>query len=116
MWTDKPAIDYDSLHVFCSTAYYHVKESKLDLKVKKSLFMGITSGVKRYGLWCLVTKKIIFNRDVTFDESTILKQKNSQKDDKTSGTSQQVEFEKVKDDLLGVEETNNNSSSTKDEE
>ena len=26
----KPTIDYDTLRVFGSTAYYHVKESKLD--------------------------------------------------------------------------------------
>ena len=28
----KPINDYDTLHVFGSTAYYHVKESKLDLR------------------------------------------------------------------------------------
>ena len=26
MWTCNPTSDYDSLHVFGSTAYYHVKE------------------------------------------------------------------------------------------
>ncbi|KAH9680676.1 hypothetical protein KPL71_026642 [Citrus sinensis] len=40
MWTGKPATDYDSLHVFGSTAYYHVKESKLDPRAKKALFMA----------------------------------------------------------------------------
>ncbi|KAH9659027.1 hypothetical protein KPL70_023708 [Citrus sinensis] len=84
MWTGKPATDYNSLHVFGSTAYYHVKESKLDPRAKKALFMGITGGVKGYRLWCPVTKKIIFSRDVTFDESTMLKQKDSQEDDKTT--------------------------------
>ncbi|KAH9679095.1 hypothetical protein KPL71_025975 [Citrus sinensis] len=39
MWTGKPATDYNSLHVFGSTAYYHVKESKLDPRAKKALFM-----------------------------------------------------------------------------
>ena len=73
MWTGNPAIDYNSLHIFCSTAYYHVKESKLDPRSKKVLFMGITGGVKGYRLWCPVTKKIIFSRDVTFDESAMLK-------------------------------------------
>ena len=38
MWTGKSATDYDSLHVFGSTAYYHVKESKLDPRAKKALF------------------------------------------------------------------------------
>ena len=50
MWTGKPAIDYDSLHVFSSNAYYHVNESKLDPRVKKSLFMGIIGRVKGYRL------------------------------------------------------------------
>ncbi|KAE8661751.1 hypothetical protein F3Y22_tig00113724pilonHSYRG00184 [Hibiscus syriacus] len=43
-WFGVPATDYDSLHVFGSTAYYHVKESKLDPRAKKAIFMGITSG------------------------------------------------------------------------
>ena len=73
VWSGKPTNDYDTLRVFGSTTYYHVKESKLDPKAKKALFMGITSGVKGYRLWCLSSKKIIFSRDVTFDESTMLK-------------------------------------------
>ncbi|GJX27363.1 transposable element [Tanacetum coccineum] len=72
-WYGKPASDYDSLHVFGSAAYYHVKESKLDPRAKKALFMGITSGIKGYRLWCPNIKKTIFSRDVTFNESTMLK-------------------------------------------
>lgn len=52
MWIGKHVIDYDSLHSFCPTTYYHVKESKLDSKVKKILLMSITAWVKRYRLWC----------------------------------------------------------------
>ncbi|KAE8709887.1 Tubulin beta-2 chain [Hibiscus syriacus] len=48
VWSRKPATDYDSLHVFGYTAYYHVKESKLDPSTKKALFMGITHGVKGF--------------------------------------------------------------------
>lgn len=44
--------------------------------------MGITSGVKGYPLWCPITKKIIFTIDVIFNESAIVKQKDSEKDDK----------------------------------
>ena len=69
----KPINDYDTLHVFGSTAYYYVKESKLDPRAKNALFMGVTSGVKGYRLWCLSLKKIISSMDVTFDESTMLK-------------------------------------------
>ncbi|KAG8490001.1 hypothetical protein CXB51_016020 [Gossypium anomalum] len=107
MWTGKSATDYDSLHVFGSTAYYHVKESKLDPIAKKSLFLGITDGVKGYRLWCPNTRKIVFSRDVTFDESTMLKYNDSQKDDKTSSTLQQVELEKVNDDPANIGGANN---------
>ena len=88
LWIGKPASDYDSLHVFFSTAYYNVKESRLDAKAKKTLFMSTTGGVKGFHLWCYVTKKIILSRDVTFDESAMLKQKDFQEDDKTSNTLQ----------------------------
>ena len=73
VWSGKLTNDYDTLRVFGSTAYYHVKESKLDPRAKKALFMGVTSGVKGYRLWCLSSKKIISSRDVTFDESFMLK-------------------------------------------
>ncbi|KAG8479623.1 hypothetical protein CXB51_029456 [Gossypium anomalum] len=68
MWTGKSATDYDSLHVFGSTAYYHVKESKLDPRAKKALFLGITDGVKGYRLWCPDTRKIVFSRDVELEK------------------------------------------------
>ena len=35
--------------------------------------MGVTLGVKGYRLWCLSSRKIIYSRDVTFDESAMLK-------------------------------------------
>ena len=73
VWSEKPINDYDTLHVLGSTAYYHVKESKLDPRAKKALFMGVTLGVKGYRLWCLSSKKIISSRDITFDESAMLK-------------------------------------------
>ena len=73
VWSGKPINDYDTLHVFGSIAYYHVKESKLDPRAKKVLFMGVTLGVKGYQLLCLSSKKIISSRDVTFDEFAMLK-------------------------------------------
>ncbi|GJT56509.1 retrovirus-related pol polyprotein from transposon TNT 1-94 [Tanacetum coccineum] len=85
-------LDYDSLHVFGFAAYYHVKESKLDPRAKKALFMRITSGIKGYRLWCPEIKKTIFSRDVTFNESTMLKKVNVEKLD---GTPKKVEFERL---------------------
>ncbi|KAG8484503.1 hypothetical protein CXB51_023752 [Gossypium anomalum] len=114
IWTGKSATDYDSLHVFGSTAYYHVKESKLDPRAKKALFLGITDGVKGYRLWCPDTRNIVFSKDVTFDESTMLKYKDSQKDDKTSSTLQQVEFEKVNDDPANIVGTNDKEVPTQE--
>ncbi|GJU17393.1 retrovirus-related pol polyprotein from transposon TNT 1-94 [Tanacetum coccineum] len=78
-WYGKPATDYDSLHVFGSAAYYHVKESKLDPRAKKALFMGITSGIKGYHLLCLETKKTIFIDDVPTTYSEAVRDSENQK-------------------------------------
>ncbi|KAI3472951.1 hypothetical protein Pfo_029197 [Paulownia fortunei] len=85
VWSEKPVADYDSLYIFGSLGYYHVKESKLEPRAKKALFMGITSGIKGYRLWCLESKKVLFSRDVTFDELAMLK--------KVEHTPKQVEVE-----------------------
>ena len=78
VWTGQPVYDYDSLHVFGSTTYYHVKESKLDPRTKKAIFLGFSSVIKGYRLWCPSSKKIVSNRDVTFDESSMLKKLENQ--------------------------------------
>ena len=38
VWSGQPASDYDCLHIFGCPAYYHVTESKLDPRAKKSCF------------------------------------------------------------------------------
>ena len=55
--------------------------------------MEITSGVKEYRLWCLETRKIIFSKDVTFDESTLTNKVTVEEVKKIDGASKQVEFE-----------------------
>ena len=55
--------------------------------------MGITFGVKGYCLQYLEIKKVIFSRDVTFDESTMLRKVTSKKMEQTNGTPKQVEFD-----------------------
>ena len=39
VWSGKAAQDYDSLRIFGCPTYYHVKEDKLDLKMKKVVFL-----------------------------------------------------------------------------
>ena len=73
VWSGKPVSDYDTLRVFGCPAYYHVRESKLDPRAKKSIFMGLQSGVKGYKVWDPEARKIILSRDVTFDEASMLK-------------------------------------------
>ena len=70
-----------------------MKESKLDPRAKKAIFLGITSGVKGYRLWCPETKKIVFSRDVTFDESAMVRKVATEDTRQTDGVSKQVEFE-----------------------
>ena len=66
-----------------------MKESKLDPKAKKAIFLGFSSGIKGYRLWCPSSKKIVSSRDVTFDESSMLKKLENHT--KENGIPQQVE-------------------------
>ena len=57
VWSGKPAIDYDKLHIFGCPAYFHIIEIKLDPTAKKAIFLGFSSGVKGYWLWCPNSKE-----------------------------------------------------------
>lgn len=70
LWSGEHA-DYERLRTFGCTAYYHVKEGKLDARAKKAIFLGYATGVKGYRLWCLEDSKFIISRDVTFDENSM---------------------------------------------
>ncbi|RWR77058.1 Retrovirus-related Pol polyprotein from transposon TNT 1-94 [Cinnamomum micranthum f. kanehirae] len=98
VWFGKPATDYDKLHIFGYPAYYHVTERKLDPMAKKAIFLGFSSGVKGYRLWCSDSKKLVLSRDVTFDEAAMCKQNKQndfQEESKAIGTSKQVEFDVI---------------------
>ena len=117
VWSGKPVSDYDSLHVFGSIAYYHVKESKLDSRAKKAIFLGFSSGVKGYRLWCPSSRKIVSSRDVTFDESSMLKKSENQTTvnstpQQVERTQQQVELETTTLNPVRSVETDNDTPMT----
>ena len=69
-WTGKkPTVSY--LRVFGCDAYAHVpkdERGKLDHKAKKYIFVGYGEETKGYRLYDSVRGKIIFSRDVVFNE------------------------------------------------
>ncbi|KAI9162078.1 hypothetical protein LWI28_023589 [Acer negundo] len=93
VWSRQPVFDYDRLHIFECPAYFHVTESKLDPRAKKAVFVGFSEGVKGFRLWNSESKKIILSRDVTFDESAMLKQTLRDIKNENPNSLQQVEFE-----------------------
>ena len=56
IWFGKYIQYYDSLHIFGCSAYYHVKDGKLDHRVRKSIFVGFKGGVKGFKFWDLEDK------------------------------------------------------------
>ena len=46
MWSENYAQDYNSLRIFRFSAYYHIKDGKLDPRARKAIFMGFKGGVK----------------------------------------------------------------------
>ena len=67
----------------------HVKKDKLDPRAKKGVFEGFKRGIKGYKIWDPKDRKFVLSRDVTFDETLMLK----------STISQQVEMERTKEVL-----------------
>ena len=63
----KPSIKH--LKVFSWDSYVHVpmdKRSKLDNKDEKCILIVYKVGMESFKLWNLVTKKIVYSRDVVF--------------------------------------------------
>jgi len=66
---NKPSLSH--LRVFGCDAYVHVpkeKQTKLDSKSEKCIFIGYKYGLKGYNLWNPVTRKVVYNQDVVFRE------------------------------------------------
>ncbi|TXG64884.1 hypothetical protein EZV62_011878 [Acer yangbiense] len=90
---DCPNKDKSNVNV---ATYFHVTESKLDPRAKKAIFVGFSEGVEGFRLWNSESKKIILSRDVTFDESAMLKQIPRGTENENPNSLQQVEFETPK--------------------
>ncbi|KAH0632884.1 hypothetical protein KY284_035670 [Solanum tuberosum] len=63
--------DVQHLRVFRCIAFAHVpdqKRTKLDDKANKCVFMGVSRESKDYKLYNPISKMVIINRDVVFDE------------------------------------------------
>eukprot|EP00253_Pinus_taeda_P025487 PITA_25487 len=70
VWTGKkPSLSH--LRVFGCDTYVHFpkeKQTNLDSKSEKCIFIGYKNGLKGYKLWNPVTRKVVYNRDVVFRE------------------------------------------------
>ena len=77
MWSGKAASNYGLLRVFGCTTYYHVSDGKLEPRVRKTVFLELKRGVNGYKLWDSKDRKIVLSRDVTFDESSMVKNSSS---------------------------------------
>ena len=77
VWSEKLAQNYDSLWVFGCPAYYHDTKDKLDLRTRKGVFVWFKKGVKGYKIWIPKDMKLILSRNVTFDEASMVKPKDS---------------------------------------
>eukprot|EP00253_Pinus_taeda_P035580 PITA_35580 len=96
VWTGKkPSLSH--MRVFRCDAYVHVpkeKPTKLDNKSEKCIFIGYKDGLKGYKLWNLVTRKVVYNRDVVFREvKDVLKNEVQPKEPK------KIEFELKEEEL-----------------
>ena len=101
VWSSKkPSIAH--LKVFGCDAFMHVpkeKMSKPDNKTEKCIFVGYKDGIKGYKLWNLVTREIVYSRDVVFKEV----KNTSRNEDEPKGT-KKTEFEIMDEGVDSVEE------------
>ncbi|ONK80561.1 uncharacterized protein A4U43_C01F19200 [Asparagus officinalis] len=72
-WYGSVASDYETLWIFGCPAYFHVSNRKLNPRARKAIFVGFRECVKGFKLWDLQDKKMVISRDVTFDETYMMK-------------------------------------------
>ena len=71
VWSGSSAT-YSNLKIFGCLAYAHVNNGKLEPRSMKCIILGYKSSVKGYKLWCSETKKLVINRDVIFDKTSMI--------------------------------------------
>ena len=87
MTKEKPVVDY--FKVFGCVCYAHVikdDREKFDAKVKRCIMLGYGTETKAYRLYDLEKKKVIFSRDVVFDETKNVTHKDDDPSKNESGT------------------------------
>eukprot|EP00253_Pinus_taeda_P002182 PITA_02182 len=104
VWTGQ-SCDYSHLRIFGCDAYSLIpknQRSKLDPKSKYYVFVGYDYAVKGYMLWDPPSRKIVISRDVTFDESSLLKSNVERIEHEHVSPNQQVQLEaRIFDTLRG---------------
>ena len=88
--------DYSYLNIFGCNAYALIprnERSNLDPKSKCSVFVGYDYAVKGYRLWDPSSRKIVISRDVTFDESSLLKSDVGKFEQEQVTPNQQIQLE-----------------------
>ena len=73
IWSGRAAQDYDLLRVFGCSAYFNIKDGKLNFASKKLVFLGVKMNMKGYKLWAPENKKIVLSKYVKFIETSLLK-------------------------------------------
>ena len=58
IWSGGAAQDYDLLQVFESLTYFSAKDSKVNPREKKFVFLGIKRNMKGYKLWDPITRRL----------------------------------------------------------
>ena len=101
VWSSqKPYVSH--LRVFGFKYFMHVlkeKMRKLDNKCEKCIFVGYKEGIKGYKLWNIVSRKVVYSRDVVFGEV----KNNSRIEDEPKGP-KKIEFEIMDEGVDSVEE------------
>jgi len=89
IWREE-SMDYSTIQIFGCLAFNLVDSQKrniLEPKSKKYIFIRFTKGVKGFRLWNPERRSAFTNRDVIFDEKSMLREKSEMKDKAQGGAS-----------------------------